>query len=422
MGSARADACDVAIVGAGPYGLSIAAHLKARKIRFRIFGRPMESWRKNMPKGMLLKSDGFASNLFDPEGKFTLKQFCAQQGIDYSDTQFPVSLETFCAYGLSFAERMVPDLEEKQVEAVELADDGFLLRLDSGETVTARRVVLAVGITHFPYVPENLTHLSGQFLSHSSLHHDLNPFRGRTVAVVGGGASAINLAYLLREQGANAELIVRDPNLYFSGKPQETQRTLLQHLRHPPSGLGPGWRSRFCTDAPLLFHRLPQALRHEIVRRHLGPAGAWHSKERVLGCLPVHTGCSVQTAELRDGKVCLSLTALDGTQRQVTADHLIAATGYRADVNRLAFLSPDLRSQIRAAAGSPILSARFESSVPGLYFVGLAAANSFGPMLRFAFGAGFTARRLTAVLCKSLARREKAEVFPHLTISGATRI
>ena len=252
-------ACDVVIVGAGPYGLSIAAHLQARKIRFRIFGRPMDTWRSNMPAGMSLKSDGFASNLCDPDGVFTLKQYCADNKIEYSDTAVPVPLEIFCAYGMAFADRFVPELEENNVEQIDPTDDGFLLRLDDGQLVSARRVVLAVGITHFPHIPKNLADVPEQFLSHSAAHHDLTPFRGKNVAVVGGGASAINLAYLLKDAEANVELILRQPNLIFSGKPQETQRTLAQKLRHPPSGLGPGWRSRFCTDAPLLFHRLPQA-------------------------------------------------------------------------------------------------------------------------------------------------------------------
>jgi len=415
------DACEVAIVGAGPYGLSIAAHLKARKIRFRIFGRPMDSWRSNMPAGMMLKSDGFASNLYDPDGIFTLKKYCEERGIEYSDTAVPVPLETFCDYGMAFAERFVPELEENRVEQIDSADDGFLLRLDSGETLTARRVVLAVGITHFPHIPKNLSHLPGQFISHSAAHHDLTPFRGKSVAVVGGGASAINLAYLLKDVDADVELIVREPKLMFSGKPQETQRTLLQKLRHPPSGLGPGWRSRFCTDAPLLFHRLPLAFRQKIVRRHLGPAGAWHSKARVIGRLPVHSGCAVERAEIQDGKVHLSLLAQDGSCRQVVTGHVIAATGYRADVNRLKFLSEDIRSRIRTGGGSPVLSKNFESSVSGLYFTGLAAADSFGPMLRFAYGAGFTARRLSAALTKSLSRGQKADVLPDLVISAVTR-
>jgi hypothetical protein len=87
-------------------------------------------------------------------------------------------------------------------------------------------------------------------------------------------------------------------------------------------------------------------------------------------------------------------------------DHVIAATGYRPALERLPFLDAQLRGQIRTAGGAPVLSDAFESSVAGLYWAGLASANSFGPLARFAYGAGFTARRLARKLA---ARREVRE-------------
>jgi len=100
---------DVAIVGAGPYGLSIAAHLRHTGVPFRIFGRPMDSWLAHMPKGMMLKSDGFASTIDDPDQKFTLKHFCAERGIEYADVGIPLRLDTFVAFGLAFKEHLVPE-------------------------------------------------------------------------------------------------------------------------------------------------------------------------------------------------------------------------------------------------------------------------------------------------------------------------
>ena len=123
---------ETAIIGAGPYGLSIAAHFRSLGIPFRIFGRLMDSWRTHMPKGMHLKSDGFASNIYDPDGEFTLSRFCAERGIEYSDSGVPVRLDTFSAYGLAFKERMVPELEDKLVTRLDRLAEGFRLGLNTG--------------------------------------------------------------------------------------------------------------------------------------------------------------------------------------------------------------------------------------------------------------------------------------------------
>src|SRR6266550_5629358 len=105
----------IAIVGAGPYGLSIAAHLRGHGIPFRIFGSPMVSWLNRMPKGMCLKSEGFASSLSDPEGLYTLKRFCAEQGLEYADQSYPIPLDTMAAYGLAFQKKFAPDVEDRTV-------------------------------------------------------------------------------------------------------------------------------------------------------------------------------------------------------------------------------------------------------------------------------------------------------------------
>jgi cation diffusion facilitator CzcD-associated flavoprotein CzcO len=393
---------DTAIIGAGPYGLSIAAHFRNRGIPFRVFGRPMDSWRAHMPKGMLLKSDGFASNIYDPNDQFTLGRFCAEEGIEYADTGIPVRLDTFARYGLAFRERMVPELEDKQVVSVKHVSQGYLLQLDNGETLSARNVVLAVGITHFDYVPENLAHLPAEFLSHSARHHDVEQFRGREVIVIGGGSSALDWAALLQEAGVDVKLVARQAALKFHGKLTGQQRSLWQRIQRPQSGLGPGWRSSFYANAPAAFHRLPESLRLEIVKRTLGPSGGWFVKDRVMNHVPQLLGHTVQRGEVKERKVHLHVRAQDGTEREIRADHVISATGYKLNLERLTFLSSDIRAKLTTLADTPVLSSTCESSVPGLYFVGIAAANSFGPVMRFAFGADFAARTVTRALAKSL--------------------
>jgi len=391
----------VAIVGAGPYGLSIASHFRHRGIPFRVFGKVMDSWLAHMPKGMCLKSDGFASNIYDPEAKFTLGHFCAEKGIKYADTGIPVAIDTFTSYGLAFKERMVPELEDKMVTSLDRAADGFTVRLDDGETLKARQVVLAVGITHFEYIPSSLSSLPAEFLSHSARHREVDTSRGRRVAIIGGGASALDLAGLMHEAGVQVELISRRKELKFHNAPTGKPRSWWQQIRHPKSGLGPGMRSRFYSDAPWAFYYLPQSLRLEIVRKALGPSGGWFIRDKVMGKVPLTLGYTPERAEVQDGKVKLYLRAEDGTTREVVAEHVVAATGYKVDLERLKFLTAGIRSELKTLNGSPVLSSKFESSIPGLYFAGVAAANSFGPLMRFAYGAGFAARTITRAVAKS---------------------
>jgi thioredoxin reductase len=388
------DRLQAVVVGAGPYGLSIAAHLKAAGIRLRIFGNPMSTWREQMPRGMYLKSDGFASSLSDPESSFTLRHYCEEKGIAYDHTKIPVQLETFTAYGLEFQQRFVPELETKQVIGIKRSGDGFMITLDDGEHLDTDRVILAVGITHFPNVPGELRHLSPKVFSHSSAHSSLEGFRGHNVTVLGAGASALDLAALLHEAGADVSLIARASEVHFHNPPGDGPRPLWQRLRHPQSCIGPSLRSSFYTGAPLLFRHLPRDLRLKIVRTHLRPAAGWPMKSRFLGKVRLVLGHSVQGAEAHENCLQLALRAPDGTTKEHITEHLIAATGYKPDLDKLGFLGDDVRSKIDAFERTPVLSPGFESSVPGLFFVGLAAANTFGPMLRFACGSDFTARRV----------------------------
>lgn len=390
------------IVGAGPYGLSLAAHLRGAKVPFRIFGRVMDSWISHMPAGMLLKSDGFASNISDPNDDYTLGQFCGEKGIPYSDRGTPISRGTFASYGLAFRDRKVPELEDKTVVSIDPDGDGFAVGLDTGETFRAQRVVLAVGVTHFGYVPEALVNLPSEYVSHSAQHSDVARLRGRQVAIIGAGSSALDLAGLMHEAGVDVQLIARKP-LKFHSK-SDKPRPWWDRLRRPPSGLGPGWKSFFFANYSNVFHYLPESLRVEAVRRVLGPSGGAFIREKIEGKVPTLVGYSLDAARIEDGKVHLALVDGSAGKREVTVDHVIAATGYKVNLQKLKFLSDETRSRIKTVVGSPALSSAFESSVPGLYFVGLAAANSFGPVMRFAFGADFTARTVTRAVARSVAR------------------
>ncbi len=398
---------DVAIVGAGPYGLSLAAHLRGLGVDFRIFGHPMRLWRDAMPAGMFLKSQPFASNLSDPAGAATLRAFCEATGERYVPYGEPVSLQRFTSYGAWFQRTQVPDLERTLVESLRPAGDGYELTLDSGEVVRARRVVVAAGVEHFAYTPELLASLPPQLCSHASAHADLSVFAGRDVAVIGAGQSALETAALAQEQGAHVTVLVRKSELAWNGVPLPDDRPLRSRLREPEAALGSGWPTWFYSTRPALFRHLPPNQRARLARTALGPAGAHWLRPRVEGRLTVLTDHRLTEAVAVRGGVRLVLRQR-GRQTELVTGHVIAGTGYRPDVSRLRFLDPSIASQLRTLGGGPAVGGDFQSSVPGLYFVGPAVASTFGPVMRFVHGSDFAARRVSGRLAGAATPRRTA--------------
>ena len=399
---------DVAIIGAGPYGLSIAAHLQARGIDFRIFGTPMQAWTSHMPPGMMLKSDGSSSDLSEPGGHLTLKEFCQQARYEHHDTQKPVPLDTFIEYGLAFQRRFVPVVEPRLLVSLARSANNFSLRFADGEVVEARRVVVAVGIIPFKWMPGFLGGLPPEYLSHSSQFGTVDQFRGKEVAVLGAGASALDLAAILHEQGAEASVIARRPELDFHSFP--ASRAAWRRVLRPNTGIGLGWRLRIFQDAPLVFRALPQKVRRHQVDTLLGPSGGWFMKDRILGRVQLLTGRTTQKALIHNGRVHLSLSTIDGVKSEIAVDHVIAATGYRIDLRQLKFLTAETLARIRTVEHEPLLSSNFESTVPGLFFVGPMSRNSFGPVVRFVYGAKYTSFRIAGHLGRSAPRRYQIQV------------
>lgn len=398
-----ASAKPAVIVGAGPYGLSIAAHLQARGVPTRIFGEVMGSWRRRMPAGMYLKSTPWASSLSAPGPGFTLADFEAAQGLPQLRDHEVLPVEQFISYGDWFAGQLEPAVEPATVRRVERRGDGFVVSLDTGEDIGARSVVAANGLAGFAHVPAELAAADPDgpspvgLVSHSSQHHQLAAFAGRQVAVIGAGQSALETAALLHEAGAGVELIAREP-VRFGDPPADPGQQARKLLPTPRTPLGPSWGLYPFSYLPGGFRHLPERTRLSLVRRVLGPLGAWWLADRVTGQFPVHAGYRLLQARQDGEQAALRLVAADGSGLQVRADHVIAATGYRPDVAAIEFLSPQLRARLRTRSGSPRLSATFESDVPGLYFVSLAAAETFGPLMRFVCGTPFTAGRVSAAV------------------------
>ncbi|MDX6656583.1 MAG: FAD-dependent urate hydroxylase, partial [Solirubrobacteraceae bacterium] len=362
---------EVVIIGAGPYGLSAAAHLRHAGVAVRVFGEPFEFWHKQMPQGMILRSRKRSSHIADPERKLTIDRYEAAENVTVSTPS--LTLEEFLAYGAWYQRHAVGDTDPRKVRRLERDNGAFGLELDDGERLTAERVVVAAGLFPFGDRPEPWASLPESLVHHSAELHDLRGFAGKRVFVVGGGQSALESAALLSEIGADVEVAIRAPGIEWLTDGDPSLRGSLRARTAPPTDVGSvvsGWPAA----APDLYRRLPAPARVAVSSRCLLPRASDWLRPR-LADVRVETGRWAIGAESAGDTVRVTLN--DGSER--IADSVVLGTGYRVDVTRYPFIAPELARAIDIVGGYPRLSAGLESSVPGLHFVGAPASMSFGP-------------------------------------------
>jgi cation diffusion facilitator CzcD-associated flavoprotein CzcO len=387
-------AIDVAIIGAGPYGLSLAAHLRPLGVKYRIFGEAMRFWR-NMPDGVNLKSLAFATNIYVPGRGCSFPHWCLEHCLEDFE---PCTMQSFAAYGCEMQRRFVPDLEEVLVTNVDTRARRFEVTLASGERFCSRRVVVCTGLSGLAHIPSALRNLGPDRMRHTFDLSNYSEFRGKTVAVIGAGASAIEAGALVHEVGGSSEVYVRGQEAVFHDRTPRV-RPLWEKIKNPMTVLGASRRSWVLQHLPLLVYRLPRERRTRFVKRYLGPASPWWIQDRVLGKVPIHVRHELIEAGTSGSRVLLKFRDGEGQTRAVDVDFVIAGTGYDVDVARLAYLDPEMQRRIQCIERAPALNIHFESSVPGLHFIGPLAFMCFGPLFRFVCGAEVAvprlARRLT---------------------------
>ncbi len=382
----------VAVIGAGPYGLSSAAHIKSKGIQTLVFGKPMEFW-QNMPSEMCLKSSWSALNISDPAGKHSLNRYTKFSGIA---RQEPVPLQIFLKYGQWFQQQVVPDVDQTYVQLLTQDGKGFHLDLADGRSIKVSSVIVATGISSFAYIPDFASHLPLTLASHTQTHKDFSHFKQKKVVVVGGGQSALEAAALLYEASASVEIISRGPLIWIDRRLYRYTGP-AKRIFYPPSDVGPpgvNWLVAF----PLFFRHFSDKARRSLDERAVRPAGAPWLRSRVDGRITCTENVSIIEATEQGKGVHLKLS--DGTSRDV--DHIILGTGYRANISTLKYVDPSLLLKIRESSGCPLLNKWFESSVPQLHFVGALAGYAFGPLCRFVVGSKVAARQVARHLERDL--------------------
>jgi cation diffusion facilitator CzcD-associated flavoprotein CzcO len=364
------DRTDLLVVGAGPYAYAAAACAREHGIRTRVVGRPMGFWRDQMPAGMFLRS-GPDWHL-DAAGEHTLEAYFEHRGLR-AEEHTPIPVPLYLDHADWFRREKGIEVDERLVDALTASDDGFVATMADGSTITAEKVLAAPGIRAFVELPTWAQQLPPGQRAHTSDLVVFSGLEGARVVVVGGRQSAYEWAALLCDHGAASVDVVHrhavptfeavswafvDPYVEQTLATRGWWRSLGPEAR---TSIGQEfWQAGRLTLEPWLLPRL----RHDVVTSH--------------------PFCEVVEVVADDTRATpAGLTLSDGTR--LTADLVVLATGYRADITAVPYLAP-LLDRLAVDEGFPHLSEGFETSVPGLFVTGFASTRDFGPFFGFTKG------------------------------------
>jgi cation diffusion facilitator CzcD-associated flavoprotein CzcO len=339
-----------------------------------------------MPEGMLLRSPWAASHLSDPAAAFS---FDAYSQAKREKVPTPIPLEKFVDYGLWFQQQAVPDIDRRKVTRIEPSSDGFRLILNDGQQFQTRRVVVATGIAPFARRPAAFDNVPDELATHVSYGSDVRRFAGKRVAVIGAGQSALESAALIHEAGGDVEVIIRAPGIHWLGwRARMAKLGPVANIFYSRFDIGPAGVSKIVA-VPDSVKYFPRSVQDAFRKRALRPAGSRWLIDRFKN-IRVTTARFVEAAKPSGEKLQLRLN--DGSSREV--DHAVLGTGYKVDITRYPFLPAELSQKVDQVNGFPTVGPGFESSVPGLHFLGAPSSWRYGPLMFFVCGTDFAARRL----------------------------
>jgi cation diffusion facilitator CzcD-associated flavoprotein CzcO len=367
------DRTDLLVVGAGPYAYSAAAFARDNGIETRIVGHRMGFWRKHMPVEMFLRS-GPDWHL-DGGGEHTFEAFFEDRGLRPADFD-PIPISVFLDYTEWFRERKRLDLDERLVTGLTTSNAGFVATMDDGATITADKVLAAPGIGYFPNLPEWYADLPAPRRSHTCDLVSFDSFAGARVVIIGGRQSAYEWAALLCDHDAEHVDVVHRHSTPRFGKvswgfvDQYVDQTLTHRgwwrglsVERQRAIAAEFWQVGRLTLEPWLVPRIPDTI------------------------VTSHPGCAVVATAVGEHDVTLTLS--DG--EALTADHVVFASGYRADLARVPYLGGVL-DRVSLTEGFPDLTEGLETSLAGLYMTGFASTRDFGPFYGFTKGCPSAAR------------------------------
>jgi FAD-dependent urate hydroxylase len=370
---------DVIIIGSGPFGISLGAHAVASNLQYKLFGYPMDFWKNQMPQDMFIRTPHEFVSFSDPKDELTIQQYSEETGTQLAT---PLPRPIFVDYANWFAQRAGIEFTTQLITKVEHKDGHYEVTSDNGKIYTTKNVIVATGVEHYKYLPDFLIEFPSNLVTHTSGYTSFSQFKGKKVVVLGSGQSAWEAAGLLHREGADVELVYRKSGPNYAGS-RENEIALR--------------------DVGDVFYNLPLQEKKQGWGQSAGSV-AHFLKPYVEGIVPQNSGVAIDKMEqVNEDEIRLTLS--DGSEK--IANHIIAATGFHINVDKVPFFNSELLSDIvreEEYVQFPKLNEFFESSVPGLYFAGPLSSHSHGPTFRFILGL----RKTSFSIIASITKKRKA--------------
>ena len=383
---------ELLIVGAGPFGLAMAAQAQQDGLNYLVVGKPMAFWRSHMPAGMYLRSA--CDWHLDPANVHTIEAFLATRGQTPADAQ-PLALDFYLAYTRWFQEQKGLAIEPALVDRLDRLDrveGGFRAQMENGETIAAANVALALGFANFVHIPAELAALlPADRYAHTCHLVNFAPLVGKRILILGGRQSAFESAALLREAGAaHVHISYRHPTPQFVPSDWGRANRIVADLAENPT-----W-----------FRDLSEEGKAEI--------NHWFWTEGRLKLEPwlwpriAHPNVTLwPESQLADCAVkadgAMQIRLESGASFLV--DQVLFATGYEVEMGRVPLLARgNLLAELATSNGSPRLDEHLQTNIPGLFITSMPAVQDFGLFFAFTLSARLSAQLMGRGIQQRLSR------------------
>ncbi len=368
------------IVGAGPYGIAVAAFARKMGLDFLIVGKPMGFWKSSMPEEMLLRS-GTDWHL-DASNELTLERFVNEGNLP-GGFKVPISKKDFLAYANWFIDQNNLNIIDQKVTRLMLTEDGkYRATLQNSDVaIEADNVVVAIGFEYYQNIPAGIiSGISSKYYGHSCDVVKFDFLKDKKCLILGGRQAAFEWSALSFEKGCKEVVLVFDHDL---PKFEHSDWSWIDPLIKSSLETA-GWFSALATEER-------ERIQNEFWKEGRLKLEPW-LKERLTGKnLKIYPNDAIDRIEEKQSGPGLNVYTAGG--REFAVDYLILATGYKIDLGKIPFLRDgNLGGRIETQKDFPVLNARFESNIPGLYFTSFASMASFGPFCGFIKGAPLSAK------------------------------